>query len=292
MKESKKHLGALRKCLVTKNDRTGWSSEREPADSLRDKSNVIGGRLPSLTFALDAMSGRWAIYIDIEGFGAKWTDTTMEAFGGINALMQGIFWIGDRYYRDPPDRLFAHQFGDGFLVASDFHEEMLDRAVLVSVALLRHVLANGETAKCAISEGEISDIQGCYPPEIRNQLNDWNIQFGSGVMTVTPVLGSALINTVFLAKASPSGPMLSISPSDRERLSCGVTATNVNERVSIVNWLRGEPGGLRELQAAARFRHYSEEERVAQLLAYIEANTSLTAEWKDNASRYLFTGAI
>jgi hypothetical protein len=35
--------------------RTGWtrrtkrSSEREPADSLRDKSNVIGGWLPSLT---------------------------------------------------------------------------------------------------------------------------------------------------------------------------------------------------------------------------------------------------
>ncbi len=28
------------------------SSEREPADSLRDKSNVIGGWLPSLTFAL------------------------------------------------------------------------------------------------------------------------------------------------------------------------------------------------------------------------------------------------
>src|SRR6266571_2509822 len=30
--------------------RTRRSSEREPADSLRDKSNVIGGWLPSLTF--------------------------------------------------------------------------------------------------------------------------------------------------------------------------------------------------------------------------------------------------
>ena len=29
-------------------------SEREPADSLRDKSNVIGGWLPSLTFSLAA----------------------------------------------------------------------------------------------------------------------------------------------------------------------------------------------------------------------------------------------
>ena len=32
--------------------RTRWCSEREPADSLRGKSNVLGGRLPSLTSAL------------------------------------------------------------------------------------------------------------------------------------------------------------------------------------------------------------------------------------------------
>ncbi len=32
--------------------RTRRSSEREPADSLGDKSNVIGGWLPSLIFAL------------------------------------------------------------------------------------------------------------------------------------------------------------------------------------------------------------------------------------------------
>jgi hypothetical protein len=32
--------------------RTKRCSEREPADSLRDKSNVIGGWLPSLTFTL------------------------------------------------------------------------------------------------------------------------------------------------------------------------------------------------------------------------------------------------
>ena len=34
--------------------RTKRCSEREPADSLGDESNVIGGWLPSLTFALAA----------------------------------------------------------------------------------------------------------------------------------------------------------------------------------------------------------------------------------------------
>ncbi|HXJ57354.1 MAG TPA: DUF6678 family protein [Verrucomicrobiae bacterium] len=38
---------------LKRGQRTRRCSEREPADSLRDKFNVIGGWLPSLTFALD-----------------------------------------------------------------------------------------------------------------------------------------------------------------------------------------------------------------------------------------------
>ena len=67
---------------------------------------------------LDALQDRWAIYIDIEGFAAKWNDT-IEAFRGLNALMEGIFWIGHRAFPEPPKRLFAHQFGDSFLIVSD-----------------------------------------------------------------------------------------------------------------------------------------------------------------------------
>lgn len=238
------------------------------------------------------MSQRWALYIDIEGFGYKWNDTTMDAFRGINALMQGIFWIGDRYYRDPPDRLFAHQFGDGFLVASEFHEPLLDRAVLVGVALLRHLLANIETAKCAVAEGELSDSQHCYPPEVRDQLDKWNIQFGSGVMTVAPVLGSALINTVSLSKKSPSGPMLAIAPQDTIRLSCGVATTAVDSHVSLINWLRGAATGLDLLQTAAGLTQHTEEERIAQLSAYIGANPCLPTTWKDNARKYLISNGL
>ena len=114
------------------------------------------------------MQDRWAIYIDIEGFAAKWNDT-IEAFRGLNALMEGIFWIGHRAFPEPPKRLFAHQFGDGFLIVSDFHEQSLDRAVLVSIALLRHVLSIGATAKAAIAEGDLSGIEGCYPSDIRKR---------------------------------------------------------------------------------------------------------------------------
>jgi hypothetical protein len=233
------------------------------------------------------MQQRWALYIDIEGFGAKWNDTTMTAFRGINALMQGIYWIGDRYYREPPHRLFAHQFGDGFLIVSDFHEQLLDRATLISVALLRHLLANKETAKCAIAEGQISDIQHCYPREIRDHLEKESISLGHGVMTISPVLGSALIHAVSLAKKSPSGPVLSIAAENAKRLTCGVRVTLVDSDLASLDWLRGEPTGLVALQKAAGLAQYAEDERMRQLGSYIESNVYLKPEWIANANKYL-----
>jgi len=52
--------------LAQKQRRTRRCSEREPADSLKDEFNVIGGWLPSLTFALYEMSAvlcsrRWLL---------------------------------------------------------------------------------------------------------------------------------------------------------------------------------------------------------------------------------------
>jgi hypothetical protein len=236
---------------------------------------------------VNSPSQRWALYIDIEGFGAKWNQTTMEAFRGINALMQGIFRVGDRYYRDPPERLFAHQFGDAFLVVSDFPEERLDRAALLGIALMRHLLTHGETAKATISEGEISDIKNCYPEEIRKQFGSWNIQLGSGVMTVIPVLGTALINSVALQKQTPSGPLLTIAPENAQRLHCGVGTMPVSDNMVALNWLRGEPTGLQELQSAAGLKRPSEQERVKQLEAYLLSNKELSEKWQANARKYL-----
>ena len=52
--------------IQTENWRTRRSSEREPADSFRDESIVIGGWRPSLTFALDDMLsvGGYTLKID------------------------------------------------------------------------------------------------------------------------------------------------------------------------------------------------------------------------------------
>jgi hypothetical protein len=232
------------------------------------------------------MTDRWALLVDVEGFGAKWDDT-MEAFRGLNALMQAIYWIGERAYREPPERLFAHQFGDGFLLVSDFHEDSLSRAALVGLALLRYVLSRGATAKAALAEGDLSDIVGCYPEEIRRQPDRSHIVFGSGVMTVFPVMGTALINAVALAKRSPSGPLFTVDSTNRSRLPADIPIRTAENGVLSLNWLSPEIPALDALQTAAGMARYSKWERLAQLRAYISKNNGLSERWRHNAEHHL-----
>lgn len=41
------------------------------------------------------------------------------AIAGLRALMNGILAIGTRAYAGDEDRLFAYQFGDGFVIVGD-----------------------------------------------------------------------------------------------------------------------------------------------------------------------------
>ena len=106
-------------------------------------------------------------------------------------------------------------------------------------------------------------------------------------MTVTPVLGSALINTVSLQKKSPSGPLLTLSQDNLRRLSWGAIEAAADSNVAVINWLREEPVGLKPLQVAAGFKRHSEHERSTQLSDYIASNAYLKSVWKDNARKYL-----
>jgi hypothetical protein len=233
------------------------------------------------------MTDRWALYVDVEGFGAKWNETTTDAFRGINGLMEGIFRIGVHCYAEPPDRLFAHQFGDAFLLVSDFHESVLDRAVLVGFALMRQLLALGEIAKCTMDEGELSDISNCYPEAIRKRYNSGHIDVGAGLMTITPVMGTALIRTAAIQKRV-SGPLFAVRKALADRVSPSFGRTDIGggELVSL-NWLRGEPPGLRELQDAAGLLRSAEEVRVNQLRSYLQQNSTVSADWTANATTHL-----
>ena len=220
---------------------------------------------------------RWAIYIDIEGFGSHY-DQTVKALRPLNALMEGIFQIGCEKYSDDVTRLFAHQFGDGFIVVSCFEEESLDRPTAIAIALMRHVLAAGGVAKASISEGGFSDIKGCYPRNITDREHDGSVPMGAGLMTIVPVMGTALINAVGLDKRSPSGSLLTIDSSNSSRISDCFQKRDIENGLTSINWLKGDQSLVSEISSAAHLSQPSETKRESMLKNYI-MNNKLKPGW-------------
>lgn len=220
---------------------------------------------------------RWGIYIDIEGFGSQY-DQTMKALLPLNALMEGIYSIGKQKYNDDVSRLFAHQFGDGFVIVSCFKEESLDRPTAIAISLMRHVLAAGGVAKASISEGGFSDIKGCYPITVTDNEKNGVVPMGAGLMTIIPVMGTALINAIALDKRSPSGALLTIDSSNVNRLSTPFACREIENGLVSVNWLKGNQDLILEICEDAGLSIQSESEREAALKKYIESN-SLKPNW-------------
>lgn len=80
--------------------------------------------------------------------------------------MEGIIIIG----RAAPElglvRIFAHQFGDGFVVTQE-SRGALGRMAAVAIALHRFVLIkSGHFCGSALEKGGLSDVFGCYPKAV------------------------------------------------------------------------------------------------------------------------------
>jgi hypothetical protein len=164
------------------------------------------------------MNDRWAIYIDIEGFGVLYEHETTVLMA-LSDLMEGIYAIGTKCYPESPNRLFAHQTGNGFIIVSEFGAASLEVPVAIAIALLRHVAVRGRFAKASIGEGEFADILGCYPKRIQEaHLDGGTVPLGGGIMTIFQVMGTALIDAVGVMKRSPSGSLLTLDANKRSRL--------------------------------------------------------------------------
>lgn len=185
--------------------------------------------------------GRWAISIDLEGFGHLY-DKENLVLRSLGELMEGIFRIGVQYYPESPYRIFAHQLGDGFVIVSDFPEQTFDRPVAIALSLLRHVAHSGRYAKATIADGKFADIQSCYPSSVVNAAEpDKRVRLGSGIMTLFPVMGTALIRAIAVSKKCPSGPLLAVIAADRQRLPDGLIILEVpSQDIVVVDWLHSE----------------------------------------------------
>ena len=170
--------------------------------------------------------------------------------------MGGIYAIGTKVFTEDGSRLFAHQFGDGFVIVSDFHETNLDRCTAIAVALMRHISKAGCLARAAIAEGDFADISGCWPREIREAraLNGGEraVQLGSGLLTLLPVMGTALISANKLDSCNPTkGAILTVETANASRISRDFRRTTVaqNSGITVIDWVHATSPILEEIEA-------------------------------------------
>jgi len=233
---------------------------------------------------------RWAIYIDIEGFSLLYPkeDLILHSLGEV---MRAIFRIGSRKYFNEGERLFAHQYGDGFLVISDFHEQSLERCASIAIAVLRHVASTGRFARAAIAEGDIADIIGCYPREVldeRNEGDHTSLQFGSGIMTLTPVMGSALINAVGIDKKGPKGPLLLAAKDFSSRVGDEIKykETEDSGQLIAIDWVNSRSTLATEITKTSNLAAPSIDMLQTSFSRYCK-ETDPPMQWRENVEKYL-----
>lgn len=234
---------------------------------------------------------RWGIFIDVEGFSALWNEDNL-ALRGLNHLTRMVYAIGNQTYPDVPQRLFAHQGGDAFYIASDTHEPSLDRCAAIAIVFMRGMLEVGCVARAALAEGAVGDYAGCRPPEVRAAVaRDGDsdlVRMGQGLMTLQPVLGDGIINAVGLDKSVElKGSLVTISVNARDRLSAGFIDRPIESKPDILalDWLHSESPLIEEIVRTSGHGGAGPAELQDQLRAYV-ARHGLSEPWFGPTFRY------
>jgi hypothetical protein len=230
---------------------------------------------------------RWCIYIDIEGFGQLYGKNDIVILA-LHDLIEGIFLIGENCYSESPNRIFAHQTGDGFAIVSEFHAKSLEVPVVISIALLRHIAANGRFAKASIGEGDFADITGLYPDCVRGaRINEGSVRMGEGIMTLFTVMGTALINAHRIAKDSPSGSLLTVACSNRDRLPAECIVKEVEGgNILSIDWVHSQLPLVSQIQDRANLKTPAND-LIGVLFDQYKMNQNPPRHWVESTARLL-----
>lgn len=228
---------------------------------------------------------RYAISIDIEGFsnlaGTDQLNCSLPPMPQLFSLMKAIYSIGSNYNKYTNNRFFAHQIVDGFLLVSEYDEEILNVPISIAILLMRSVLLSGGVAKACISTGDFSDISGCYPHPLNNS-NGNNIEMGNAIMTLLPVMGTALINASGVAKKSPSGSLLLLPEEFLQSLPQEIKYTHLADcKLISIDWIHSEISDKFREQYASELPSETTPNMECMIYNYIRKN-SLTTTWKNN----------
>lgn len=239
------------------------------------------------------MSSRWSLYLVIDGYSAC-CGPESEMLVSVDRLMQAAFRMGRYGCPKHPQQLFVLQCGDGFLIASEFHEVSLDRCTCIAAALMQHLGLEGRWTRGAISEGELIDQQDTEPPELQASLvEDHTYSLHMGLMNASPVMGTALVRPMILERTAPRGPLLWIRQSRAGRLGPGITVRSSVEAPGLgaIDWVHLQSPLLDKLRNAAGLRH-EPIDRLEQRLGEFCLATPLPDDWISNVQTLLRIPAL
>jgi hypothetical protein len=233
---------------------------------------------------------RLAVYLDIEGFSAIYRTSEARGYESLRRLMLGVYEIYSRFTGKPADRLFAHQFSDGFLLLQDDWRPSIDRGLAGAIGLLRYLLNWGFVGRAGMATGGFSDISTLIDA-VKKEANAHNPDRDpEGVMTTANVMGDALINAYNVQANDFSGPLLFVQPDLRGRINGDqVHFLQDDRRVVAVDWLRSSLAESGEVQTILDIEHATTPFLCDCLLRYIASHTQLSRTWRANAE-VLLTG--
>lgn len=202
--------------------------------------------------------------------------------------MKGIYRIGTQRFSQTPNRLFAHQLGDGFVIVSEFEAQSLETPLAIAILLMRFVLISGGVTKSAISEGSFANIKGCYPDCIRDNVNKQGvIRLGSGLMRIFPVMGTALINSYRVHHKSPSGSLLVIDGSLFDHIPSDMKVNCIDGlEMAVIDWLHTDMPATEDISGATGWNLSDVPTMERQLDQYIQ-NNNVSQDWERNTREYL-----
>jgi hypothetical protein len=203
-----------------------------------------------------------------------------------------IYAIGTKCFPDDPERLFAHQIGDGFYIASDFQEPNLDRCVAIAVTIMRGMIEAGCVARGSIAEGALGDYPECRPREIRAAaVRDGDsdvVSLGMGLMTLQAVMGQGIINAVTLDKlARAKGSLLIIEATKASRLSPGFMLRPIEEdgHLLALDWVHSRSPLIDQISYQASIPSRAPEELAERIQNYI-TEQGLGPNWSEATMRF------
>lgn len=229
---------------------------------------------------------RWSIWIDVEGFSTVYSTDEVQAICALGDLMEAIYRVGSTVFSKAPDRLFVHQFGDGFIIVSDFPEDRPDRPLAICVAIMRHLLSRGVVTKAAIAGGGFADIGSCYPDIVLQATTDRRyVKLGEGVMTIMSVMGTALTTAHGLASRR-SGAVLLFEPLIFANVPEGVTI--LQGAPTAIDWVHSHFPKINEICEQAGLIVLEPQMAESLLIDYIQRHqATLPKHWVDSTTESL-----